>query len=211
LPSVLPNILTKLVYISSLTVVVPFLIGILRYRHLPDPARVITWLLGAWLLAEAGAQAIARMGFHNWYVFSLLSLLELVLIASFFRKIYISRSAGRVALVLAVLGIMLTLSEFIRTNEPIGTVTMLYDCMLFFGLGLYYFYEVAAEKADKKFNLITLSIMAMFLGSAAYFSSWQLMKYQEGLFRIFGAAHALLLIFCYTLFAISLWRLRSSS
>jgi hypothetical protein len=203
--------MTTLIYISSLSVIIPFAIGVSVYKSLPDPARVITWLLGAWLLSEGAAQFVAWLKYPNWHVFMLLSGIELILVSTFFRKIFVSKIAGMIATWSTFFGMILTIEEFIRTGEPMGTLPQIYDCLFFFGMGLYYFYEVTAEDAPNRFNWITSAIMVMFVGSAAYFGSWELMKDQHGLFRMFGAAHAVLLVICYSLFTVGLWRLRSSS
>lgn len=141
----------------------------------------------------------------------ILSMVELGMITLFYRTVYTNAIAKKIVAWLALTGVIITLAEFAIRKTPMNSITLLYDSSFFFGMGLYAFYEIVLQRAPAALTAINASIMILFLGSAVYFSAWQFMKYEEGLFRMFGMVHAFLLISCYGLFTYGLWRLRVSS
>lgn len=200
--------LIDLVTISSFSVVVPFLIGVLLYKRLPSAGRWITWLMTVWLAAETISYLLRIRGITNWNVYMLLSLAELMIVTTFYKQIFVNSKAKRIIVILAWLGMLIAVSEFILMKGPANSVTLLYESVFFIGMGLYASYEIAIAKRSPEFSVLIVGISVLFLGSAVYFSSWNFMKYDEGLFRIFGTAHAYLLIICYSIFSYGLWRLQ---
>lgn len=200
-----------LVAISSFTVLLPLIIAILNYRRLPKPAKYISWLLVIWFVAETISYVLRISGFNNWNVYLAVSLIEIVAVTLFYKSIFISNTARRISVWLALTGIAITVFEYAITKTPMNTFSLLFDSTFFFGMGLFAFYEYSLMDGPGEYRLLNISIMILFLGSAVYFSSWKFMKYEEHLFRLFGSIHAYFLIGCYVLFSISLWRLRQYS
>lgn len=200
-----------LVAISSFSVLLPLAVATLNYRRLPKPAKYITWLLVLWLIAETVSYLLRINGLHNWEVYLVVSIVEIVAITAFYRQIFISPKAKKLSVLIAWIAIAVTIAEYAITKAPMNTLTLLFDSAFFFGMGLYGFYEYSLTNGPSEFRLLNISVMILFLGSAVYFSSWKFMKYDEYLFKLYGNIHAYFLIGCYTLFTISLWRLRQYS
>lgn len=184
------------------------MVGAIFYRRLPPPAHPIVWLLGFWFIAETTAQVLARQHINNWYIYSALSLVEIFALVRFYRLIYIQAKARKIATWFGWVGICVAFVEFGITKKPDNSVTTFFECLLFFAMGLYALYESILNQADRRFNFIVICIMVLFLGSSVYFSTWKYMRYDEFLFKLFGSAHAYLLIVCYLSLTYALWRLQ---
>jgi hypothetical protein len=197
-----------LVTIASFCVVIPFLVGVISYKKMPGAGRCATWLMGAWLVAECSAYYLRIQGYTNWIVYVLLSYAEISIVTILFLNIFVSNFAKKITLWLACLGLLIVSLELLIGKGASSSVTIMYESFFFFGMGLYAFYETIVLNAFSKFNLLNIGIMLMFLGSAVYFASWQFMKVDIALFKLFGNAHAVLLIICYSIFTVGLWRLR---
>lgn len=194
--------------ISSFLVLAPFLVGVIIYNQLPRPGRYVTWLLAAWFVAEIFAYALRVNGYSNWNVYVLLSFGEIVIITMFYKDIFVSRRIKSIIIWIACMGLGLVSAEYVLSESFDNTFTMLFECLFFFGMGLYAFYEMIIHRTSSEYSLLVGCIMVLFLGSAVYFSTWKFMKHDESLFRLFGHAHSFLLVGCYGLFTYSLWRLR---
>ncbi|WP_143785601.1 hypothetical protein [Ohtaekwangia koreensis] len=95
------------------------------------------------------------------------------------------------------------------SKGPSSTITSFYEGIFYFGMGLYYFYEsVFSEVKTDDYTFLVATVLLLFLGSTVFLCTWTFMKYDEKLFRLFGDIHAFLLIGCYFLFTLSLWRLQ---
>jgi hypothetical protein len=198
--------------ISSLAVFIPALAGVLFYARLPRPGRIITWLFCAWFIAEAIAHFALRLnGISNWWVYFMVSLVEMVLITLFYKSIYRNTFAKQLIVWLAWLGLVVIFGEYGILHKPMGPISMLYSCIFFFAMGLWTFYEIVMLNAEEAFVWINVGLMLLFMGSAVYFSTWQFMMQDIPLFRLFTHVHAYLLVACYLIFTIGLWRSRSSS
>lgn len=198
--------------ISSLLVFVPAFAGVLLYKRLPRPGQIITWLLCMWFVAESIAHFALRMnGISNWWVYFIVSVVEMGIITMFYRSIYTHEYAKRIIVWLAWLGWVITFGEYGILKEPMGPVSLLYASLFYFAMGLWFFYELVMLNASESFVWINVAIILLFVGSAVYFSTWQFMKSDLPLFRLFTKAHAYLLVVCYTIFTVGIWRLRSSS
>jgi hypothetical protein len=195
-----------LIPISTFFVVIPLLVGVVFYNRLTRAEQIFTWLLGVWLITESVAFSMATMKIYNWDVYALLSFAEIIIVTLFFRQIFISNYAKKVIVWLAWIGLAIACTEYATVKGPENTITMFYECLFFFGMGLYHFFEMTASDINGKYNLIVTCMMAFFLGSGIYFCSWRFIKYDESLFNLFLYAHAYLLIICYSVFAYSLWR-----
>lgn len=200
------------VSISSLSVIIPALAGVLLYARLPKPARIITWLLCVYAVAEAIAHFALRLnGLTNWWVYFAVTIAEFALVTMFYKSIFRHEYARKVIVWLAWLGWVVTFGEYGILHEPMGPISMLYSCTFYFAMSLWAFYEIVMLEAPEDFVWINVSIMLLFLGSAGFFSSWYFMKADLHLFKLFTHVHAYLLLVCYLTFTIGLWRSRQSS
>jgi hypothetical protein len=197
-------------YISSLSVAVPVTAGAICYKSLPKAGKYVAWLLFTWLATELTGILVASLGHENWTVYMVLSLVELFLIPLFFREIWKSKQAKLVIQILSWIGVMIILWEYAYTGDSMGPISMIFSCSFYFGMCLYTFHEMIFKEASDQFKLLVISIMLMFMGSAGYFASWQLIKYEEDLFLTFAHVHGVLLIICYILFTVGIWRLQRS-
>jgi hypothetical protein len=191
--------------IASFTVIVPMITGLVLYKRLPLPARSVTWLLIAWFITEICAYWLRVHTITNWNIYVVLTFVELVIVTRFYRSIFVSNKAKQVAAWLAWVGIAIVIAEYALMNSPASTISLFYESLFFIGMGLYAFGEFVTEN-NGDYMLMNATIMIMFMGSAVYFASWQFMKYDKQMFIMFAKAHAVLLIACYSLFTVALWR-----
>jgi len=199
-----------LAFISSFSVLLPLTIAVVNYRKMPKPAKWILLLLSVWSIGELISFLLRTNGYYNWYVYFAVGVVEIIVIPLFYQSIYISEKAKKAVVFVSVIAVVITIAEYLITGTPMNTVTMLFDSTFFFGMGLYGFYEYSLMNGPPQFRLLNISIMVLFLGSAAYFSTWKFMTYDVALFKLFGTIHGFFLIGCYILFTVSLWRLRQS-
>jgi hypothetical protein len=198
-----------LVAVASFSVALPLTIGLFISRRLPKPSRYIIWLLATWLIAETLAYILRVNSISNWWIYILLSLFQIILLTDFFRGIIANSKVKAVFSWLGWLGIAILIVECSIAKGPSSTITSFYEGIFYFGMGLYYFYEsIFKEGKTHDYTFLVVTILMLFLGSTVFLCTWTFMKYDEKIFRLFGDVHAFLLIGCYFLFTLSLWRLQ---
>jgi hypothetical protein len=195
-----------LVTIASFSVAIPFVTGLATYRRLPSPGRWLTWLMAAWLVIETVAYILRVESQNNWLVYMMLSFFEILIVTMFYQSIFKNEKACTVATVLAWVGLFVIVAEYSIDQSPVNVIGILYECVFFFGMGLYAFYEMSALKTSQKFRFVNAVVMFFFLGSGIYYMSWKFMDSETFMTAI--TAHAYLLLMCYALFTYGLWKLR---
>jgi hypothetical protein len=201
--------IVDLVAVASFSVVLPLIAGLILYKRLPVPCKHIIYLLAIWLVAEILAYILRINSISNWWVYTILSLFQIVFLTDFFRKIIASTSVRPIFSWLGWLGIIILITECSIAKGPSSTITSFYEGIFYFGMGLYYFYEsIFTEQKTNDYTFLVATVLLLFLGSTVFLCTWTFMKYEEDLFRLFGDVHAFLLIGCYFLFTLSLWRLQ---
>jgi hypothetical protein len=201
--------IVDLVAVASFSVVLPLATCLLLYKRLPKPTKYILWLLACWLLAETIAYILRINSIFNWWVYVILSIFQIIFLTNFFREIIASTKMKAIFSWLGWTGIAILIVECSIAKGPSSTITSFYESIFYFGMGLYYFYKsVFEEKRTPDYTFLVATILMLFLGSTVFLCTWTFMKYDEKLFRLFGDTHAFLLISCYFLFTLSLWRLR---
>lgn len=193
---------------TAFTVIIPLAVGFFTYRKLPEAGRHIFWLTVAWFTAELFSYVARMRGYSNWIIYLLLSFVEIALVARFFRRIIGNVSVRTFISWMTWIGLFLVAIEYILSNSPDNTVTMLFECLFFFSMGLYFLYENILTKRASEYMVITVCLMALFLASSVYYTMWRFIKGDKELFVIFGNAHGMLLVACYIVFAYGLWRLQ---
>ena len=194
--------------VTAFTVVIPLVVGLVVFRKLPDAGKYIVWLIVAWFVAEVLSYITRMMGYSNWSIYLILSFAEIVLVTMFFKKILRNPIAISIISWLTWMGLALVVTESTLSNSANNTITMLYECLLFFSMGLYFLYENVLTKRASEYVALTVCLMTFFLASSVYFTMWRFIKNDKELFLIFGNAHGLLLVGCYIVFAFGLWRLQ---
>jgi hypothetical protein len=103
----------------------------------------------------------------------------------------------------------LVVGELLVSDTTNNTITMLFECILFFCLGLYFLYENLLSKRSSEYTLVTVCLMTFFLASSVYFTLWRFIKVDKQFFVTFGHIHGVMLVMFYIAFTYSLWRLQS--
>lgn len=198
-----------LVAVASFSVVLPLTIGLTLYKRLPKPVKYIVWLLLSWLVAEIGAYLLRINGISNWGIYTALSVFQIVFLTEFFRNIITNTKVKQIFSWLGWSGIALLIIELSITKSLSNSITSFYESIFYFGMALYFFYEsIFNEQKAGNYTFLVATILLLFLGSTVFLCTWTFMVYDEKLFILFGDAHAFLLIGCYFLFTLSLWRLQ---
>lgn len=198
----------KLVYLASVSVIIPLIVGLFTYNRIGKPGRQLTWLFGFWLASEIVGIMIAFAGYKNLIIYLIVSCGEMLMIANFFSLLYESRKARDIVLILALVGVLICLADYVRTGEALGFIPMTYESVFIVCMGIYAYYEMLKGGTSSSYQFLILTMMLLFAGSAIYFTMFQVMIYEEGLFRLFGLFHKALLVGCYLMFSVGLWRSR---
>lgn len=162
--------------------------------------------MAAWLVFEAIAYMLRMERANNWVVYMMLSFFELIIVTMFYQSIIRDDKVKTACTALAWVGLFVVVGEYSLVQSAVNTIGTLYECVFFFGMGLYAFYEMSLMKASWRFSFVNTIVMFFFLGSAVYYASWKFMERET--FMIAITAHAYLLIIFYTLFTYGLWKLR---
>ena len=198
-----------LVTIASFSVAIPLLSGLVIYRRLPWAGRWLTWLMAVWLVVEIIAFILRLKGNNNWLVYMMLSFFEIIIVTSFYQSIFQNEKVKTICTALAWVGVFVIVGEYSTVQNPVNTIGIFYECVFFFGMGLYTFYEMSLMQTSTKFKFLNSVVMFFFLGSAIYYASWKVME--KDTFMIAITAHAYLLLICYALFTYGIWRLRDNA
>lgn len=136
----------------------------------------------------------------------MLSFFEIIIVTMFYQSIFRNENVRTLSTALAWVGLFVIVAEYSMDQSAVNTISTLYECAFFFGMGVYTFYEMTLLKTSLKFKFINVVTMFFFLGSAVYYASWKFMDKETFLLAI--TAHAYLLIICYSLFTYGIWKLR---
>lgn len=198
-----------LVTIASFSVSIPLITGLISFRRLPAAGRWVTGLMFVWLAVEVVAFELRIQGRNNWLVYMMLSFFEILIVTMFYQSIFQNDKVKTLTTALAWVGLFVVVAEYSIIQSPENIVGILYECVFFFGMGLYAFHEMKLVQALSKFKFLNLVIMFFFLGTAVYYASWKFME--EHIFMLAIIAHAYLLLVCYGLFTYGLWKLRADN
>jgi hypothetical protein len=194
--------------IASITVIVPLLVGLLYYSRLGKPERTLIFLFATWTVGEVIGIILGFAAVNNLQLYMIIAIGELLIITAFFITVFESPRARRVMSIMACIGVLMIMTEFIRTGEPLGSSAMIFETLLIFSMGLYAMCEIIIKGNGERYQFLIMTLMFLFLGSGVYFTCFKYMKENIELLRLFAAVHAALLIVCYFLFSVGLWRSR---
>ena len=104
----------------------------------------------------------------NWIVYMMLSFFEILIVTMFYQSIFENDNVKSVSTALAWIGIFVVVGEYSTVQSPENTIGTLYECVFFFGMGAYAFYEMGRQKISVKFKFLNSVVMFFFLSSGIY-------------------------------------------
>lgn len=182
-------------------VCIPLLLGLSRVQKLSNTYKWFIALLALWFLAEVASVITRYNGIKNTQISYMLSVGELVLIVPIFKRLV----GARVPLVLlATIGIVLVIIEFIF-GGMMNSISLLYECILIVALGLMATREMIFDRIEWNHFWIVGGLMMLFIGSAAYYTSYLRPDNME-LLQSLANWHRILLAVVYGTFTIGIWK-----
>lgn len=134
--------------ISTVTIALPVIAGIIRYGRLSAPLRILSWLL-----FYSGANAIvvswlSIKGMNNLLLFNVFTLVELTLFGWVFHKVFESRSMKTLITVgvLACVAFAVINLFFLQGHSAINSYSMALESTLLTLLALLFYYKTFREE-----------------------------------------------------------------
>lgn len=201
--------------IVPLTIIIPVLIAIFKYRHLSSELKIAAWYLFLGGFSNFITSLLAFNNITNIPVFHFYTALELTLLCIFYKMILggsvISRYIHPLIVVFLLLCVVNVL--FFQNLFTFNSYTKTLEAIIIVFLALAYFKKNLDETAvstspQNPVVYINSGVLIYFSGSLIIFVIENLSISNITFWKVVWTLHASLLMIMYQLFAVALWKFK---
>lgn len=200
-----------LAQISTLTVVIPLVIGLFRKKYFNSGEKILLYLTGLALLTEIIGQIISKWS-NNMYVFHIYTVVEFIFISLFYIK-FISPSRFIIVIrILIFLFIGIAAFDYFKEKNTMDDLSTTIESILFMLYSIVGFYTllqnpVQYRVVDIPFFWFNTAILLYFAGNLFLFIfSSYIERHSHRVFSEVWAIHSIMNIIFYVLISIGFWK-----
>jgi hypothetical protein len=199
----------QVVYALAGTIIIPSVIGIVRYKGLSMPLKFITLLLTLGLINEALMIALSALKVNNLFTIHFYALVEIIFLSLYFHRQIESQHLRKVVIVITIaLSAFSIIYAFTGNNiAQFNSIPRAIECVYFSILSCVLFYEMSdiSRKVDESDYYVNGAILIYFTSCFIIFAFSKYIASNQGHITTMFWAHSYVNAFCNLAYAIGLW------